>query len=153
MAHVVGHPVFGDAVAARARRVGVVHHRPVGLAVRHHQQRALRGATDHFLRGHLQRAHAGGAGLLHGGAGHAVDAHQAGHVGQAIEAALLRVGHAQQAQVDLRHVETARGQCLFAHRCGQRQGVHVGQRALPFGKGRGPVDTVGNEGLHSACLL
>ncbi|MNV49814.1 hypothetical protein D3C71_1417830 [compost metagenome] len=152
VAHVVGHPVLGNAVAAGAAGVGVVHHRPVGLAVGHHQQRAGGRAAGHLLCSHLQRAHTGGAGLLHRGPGHTVDTHHAGDPGQAVEAALLGIGDAEDRKVHRGQVVAPRGERLLAYGGGQRQRVEVGQRALPLGKRGRPVDTVGDEGVHDRVL-
>jgi hypothetical protein len=145
VAEVVERPFLGQAVAARRAGVRVVHDGAVGHAVGAHHQGAAGAALGDFRRRHLQRPRAGGAGLLHRRAGHVFQAEQAGQPGQAVEAARLRIGDAEDAEIDLLPGNALVFEEPVADRGGQPDAVQVGQRALPPGEGRGPVAAVGNE--------
>src|SRR5215208_2231387 len=57
---------------------------------------------------------------------------------------MLRVCMAQDAEVDTFHGEALGFQCLLAGVGCEPQAVQMGDGALPFGEGGGPVKAVGN---------
>ncbi|MBB4200792.1 hypothetical protein GGD83_004621 [Rhodoblastus sphagnicola] len=154
VAEIVEHPGFGLAAPAGRRCVGVAERRPVGTAIRGDDQRAPRRSPRELQHRYLKRPGAGGAGLLHGRSGDAFEPDHSGHPGKPVKAAELRIGRAENAEIDRVEGKCLRRKDSFRGLRRQPQTVKMRQRHLPFGEGSRPVNVIGNAGrAHSESRI
>jgi hypothetical protein len=155
MAEAVQHDVFGFALAARTRGIGVVDVRAVTATVRRDAEHAALAGALHLRRRRRQGPGARGTGLGNHRPGDAVRAEQPGQPGAAVQAAFLRHGQAEHDAVEHRSGDVAFLQRDARRSRGQRDGVDGRQAALPLAERRAPVAAVGDEGLlesHESLL-